>query len=157
MLSLIPTEQATQIVTRHTRIGFLVGLVPLPLVDVLILTGVQLKMVHSLAKLYGVEFSEHLGKSVIASLVGGGVPVSISLNVGSLLKAVPLYGLIAGIVTTSVTGGASTYAVGKVFMQHFESGGTLLTLDPAQVRAYYVEQYKRGEQLVRQNFTGVKP
>ena len=94
---------------------------------------------------------------MIASLIGGGVPVSLSLNIASLVKSIPIYGLVAGIMTTSVVGGASTYAVGKVFIQHFESGGTILTFDPKAVRTYYREQYQRGEEEVRRNFVGIKP
>jgi hypothetical protein len=32
---------------------------------------------------------------------------------------------------------ACTYAVGKVFIQHFSSGGTFLTFSPARVREYF--------------------
>ena len=41
--------------------------------------------------------------------------------------------------------GASTYAVGKVFVQHFESGGTFLNFDPEDVRDYYAEQFEKGK------------
>jgi uncharacterized protein (DUF697 family) len=47
------------------------SLVPVPLFDLLALSGVQLKMLHSLTKLYEVPFSKNLGKSSIASLLGG--------------------------------------------------------------------------------------
>ena len=114
-------------------------------------------MVHSLAQLYQVEFVDQISKSVIAALIGGSVPASLSLNVASLIKGLPIYGLVAGIMTTSIVGGASTYAVGQVFIQHFASGGILLTLDPKAVQNYYIEQYKKGEQEVRKNFTGIKP
>ena len=32
---------------------------------------------------------------------------------------------------------ASTYAVGLVFLQHFESGGTFLSFQPGQVREHF--------------------
>jgi hypothetical protein len=40
---------------------------------------------------------------------------------------------------------ASTWATGKVFIRHFESGGTFLDFDPAKARAYYAEEYEAGK------------
>ena len=36
----------------------------------------------------------------------------------------------------------AAYAVGKVFIQHFASGGTFLTFDPEKVRAHYAGRAK---------------
>jgi hypothetical protein len=38
---------------------------------------------------------------------------------------------------------AFTYAVGKVFQQHFASGGTFLTFDPEKVKGYFASQYNK--------------
>jgi hypothetical protein len=53
-------------------------------------------------------------------------------------------GLIWSTISYPVAAGASTYAVGKVFMLHFESGGTLLDFDPAKMKNYYRETYRKG-------------
>ena len=47
-----------------------------------------------------------------------------------------------------VINGATTYAVGKVFTQHFESGGTFLTFDAAKVREYFETQFKEGKSFM---------
>jgi uncharacterized protein (DUF697 family) len=156
------TTRAEAIVKKYMLGALGVGLVPFPLVDIAALTGIQLKMLHSLAKLYEVEFSRQLGKSLIASLLGGGFPVALSFNVARLVViSVPFYGWAAYLISTSIStslfGGASTYAIGKVFIQHFESGGTFLTFDPQQVRDYYAQQYEQGKEEARKSFAGVKP
>jgi uncharacterized protein (DUF697 family) len=152
------TARAETTVQRYMLGAVGVGLVPLPLVDMAALVGLQLKMLHSLATVYKVEFSSQLGKSFIASLLGGGMPVSLSFQVARFaVKRIPLYGWVAGLISTSVFGGASTYAIGKVFIQHFESGGTFLTFDPQQVKDYYAQQFARGKEEVRQSFVGIKP
>jgi hypothetical protein len=46
-----------------------------------------------------------------------------------------------------VISGASTYAIYKVFIQHFESGGTFLDLDPAKVKSYFAEQFTKGKKV----------
>jgi hypothetical protein len=47
----------------------------------------------------------------------------------------------------SIIGGASTYALGKVFIQHFESGGTFLDFDPEKVKEHFATLYKEGENI----------
>lgn len=151
------TARAEAIVKKYMLAAFVVGFVPLPLLDTAALLGLQLTMLHSLARLYRVEFSMQLGESVLAALLGSGIPVSLSTNLARLVKGVPLYGLAVGMISTALFGGASTYAIGKVFIQHFESGNTFLTFDPQRVRAYYAQQFEQGKQEVRESFAGIKP
>ena len=151
------TARAETIVERYMLLSLGVGLIPFALVDMAALAGIQLKMLHSLANLYELEFSSQLGKSLIASLLGGGVPVSLSSRVARLaVRSIPVYGWVAGLISTSLFGGASTYAIGKVFIQHFASGGTFLSFDPQQVREYYAQQLERGKEVER-SFVGEKP
>jgi len=46
-----------------------------------------------------------------------------------------------------VVSGAFTYAIGKVFIQHFASGETFLTFDPEKVRDYYTEMFEEGKKV----------
>lgn len=151
------TTEANGIVKKYMLGALGVGIVPFPLLDMAVLSGIQLKMLHSLANLYGVKFSDHIGKSLITSLLGGGIPLSLSFNLVSLLKSLSPYGKIAGMISNSLFSGASTYAVGKVFIQHFESGGTFLNFNPQEVRDYYTQQFKKGKEEVRVSFAGIKP
>ncbi len=151
------TAQAEQTIKRHALAAIGVGVVPLPWLDLAALAGLQLNLVRSLAGLYGVEFSSQLGKSAIGALLGGGVPVSFAANLGQLAKGLPGLGWVIGGASVALFGAASTYAIGKVFVQQFESGNTLLSFDPAQVRAYYAQQYEQGQQEVRKNFAGLRP
>jgi uncharacterized protein (DUF697 family) len=121
------------------------------------LTALQLKMLHSLANLYAVEFSSQLGKEAIAALVGGGLSTLLSVNVTQVAKGLPLVGWATGGISMALFGGASTYALGKVFIQHFEAGNTLLTFDPHKVREYYAQQFAQGRVEIRQSFAGIKP
>ncbi len=60
---------------------------------------------------------------------------------GSFLKSLSPVGYVVNASLMPATTGASTYAVGKVFIQHFESGGTLLDFEPEKMRGYYEQQY----------------
>jgi|WetSurMetagenome_2_1015567.scaffolds.fasta_scaffold02841_6 uncharacterized protein (DUF697 family) len=125
-----------------------VGLIPIPLVDLAALASLQLKMLHSLANTYHVEFKKELGKSAIASLVGGGLSVSASPLAASLAKFIPIIGQSLSAVTAPVLNGAVTYGIGKVFIQHFSSGGTLLDFDPNKMRDYFSKQVEVGKKVV---------
>ena len=148
---------AQQIVKKHMLLALAVGLLPLPFIDVAALTAIQLRMSSKLASLYKVDFSDQLGKSVIGSLVGSGGSVVASTTSTRLVMHLIPAGWVAGVVSTAVFAGASTYAVGKVFTEHFASGGTFLTFDPEKVRKYYEQQFAQGTTKVEQSFAGVKP
>ncbi len=153
----IKIRRANEIVKNYMLGTLGVGILPIPVLDLVALTAIQLKMVHSLARLYDQAFSRHLGKSLIVSLVGGCVPVSFSLNLSAFKNFIPFYGPAARMIFMSIFAGASTLAVGRVFIQHFESGGTLLTFDPEKEKDNYAAQLQKGKDEVRSGFAGVKP
>jgi uncharacterized protein (DUF697 family) len=124
------TAQATKLVERYSLWSGAGGLIPLPVIDVVVVGGIQLDMLRRLAALYNVPFREDLGKSVLASLVGSLIPASSGMGVASALKSVPVVGTGVGILTMSGVSAGATYLIGRVFMQHFSTGGTLLDFNP---------------------------
>ncbi|MBI9090375.1 MAG: YcjF family protein [Desulfobacterium sp.] len=150
-------NRANRIVKNYMLGALAVGIIPLPIVDLAALSAIQLKMLHSLARLYDIEFSEHMGKSLLSAVLGSSVPLSFSRNLGGLARCIPGYGQATAMLSVSLFGGASTYGIGKVFVQHFESGGTFLSFDPKKVKAYYAKQFEKGKEEVVGTFAGKKP
>lgn len=141
--------EAKQRILYYTYAGMAMGFVPFPLLDLAALAALQLRMLHRLSQIYGVEFKASAGRSASSSLVGGVAPVASAAPVAaSLSKLIPGVGHILSYGTLLVLNGASTYAVGKVFARHFASGGTFLTFDPEAVRDYFAEQYEKGKKVV---------
>jgi uncharacterized protein (DUF697 family) len=141
-------QQARKIVKNYMWWSMGAGLIPVPFVDLVAVSGVQLKMLGEISKIYGVEFQENRGKALIAALIGCVVPSTLSFgSVGSLLKAIPLVGTLVGAPSMVLFCGASTYALGKVFIQHFESGGTFLSFDPAKVKEHFQKEFEEGRAL----------
>ena len=121
---------ATLVVDKYAKWSFGVGLIPVPVVDLVALTGVQMKMIDEISKVYGESFSEHKLRSTIGSLLGAALPQSVGrTGVSSLIKSIPVFGSIVGMVTMPAMSAAATYAIGTLFVKHFESGGTFLNLD----------------------------
>ena len=50
----------------------------------------------------------------------------------------------------SVFSGASTYALGEVFREHFETGGTFLDFDPGRLKKYYQEKFEKGKKVAQE-------
>lgn len=141
-------EQGHDIVKNYTLGAMAVSLIPMPLIDAAAITAVQLKMVHGISELYDVPFSKELVHSLIAALLGGSLSVTASIPVAiSLTKLIPAVGYFSGTICMVVFGGAATYAVGKVFIEHFESGGTFLDFDPEKVRTHFEKLYEEGKQF----------
>src|ERR1022692_2971942 len=123
------------------------GLIPFPWVDMVAVSGVQLKMLSEISKIYDVPFQLNRGKAVVGSLIGSIVPGAISYGAAlTLLKGIPLVGIVGG-ATMALTSGATAWALGKVFIQHFESGGTFLDLNPEEVREYFKAQFEEGRKM----------
>jgi uncharacterized protein (DUF697 family) len=139
--------KAAKIVKRYMWWSMGAGLIPMPIVDVGVLSGVQLKMLAALSKHYQVPFYKNAGKSAIATLLGFTTANSLRGSVvTSFLKALPGLGFL-GFVSMPIYSGAITYAIGKIFVQHFESGDTFLTFKPYKVKKHFEKLYKEGQAI----------
>jgi uncharacterized protein (DUF697 family) len=140
-------ELASQLVDRFSLWSGAAGLIPLPLIDVAAVGGVQIQMLRRLSEIYGVPFSENRGKSILASLAGALIPASTATSTAvgfsSLIKGLPGIGTAIGALSMPVFSAAATYIIGKVFIQHFASGGTLLDFNPPDYREFIKAQKER--------------
>lgn len=165
---LVTREEKALNITHNYMLGAMAAaLVPIPLFDMAAVTAVQVKMLHSLARNYDIPFTSQIGKSIIGALIAGvGVPEGGRKLAGlalasvprtlvkslpaSVAKFLPGLGTVVGVVGMPVLAGAATYALGKVFIQHFEAGGTFLDFRPGEVREHFQKLVKQGQALAEQ-------
>jgi uncharacterized protein (DUF697 family) len=134
---------AQEIVKKYALYAAGAGLIPFPVVDFAAITALELKMLRDLGALYGMPFEQDRVRPIVASLIGGYSSTKIGYGVGgSMLKGVPLIGQAIGLVSVPAFGAGLTYAIGKVFIQHFASGGTFLDFDPEKVRHFFSKDSK---------------
>jgi uncharacterized protein (DUF697 family) len=146
-------DVASKLVDRFAIWSGVAGLVPVPVVDLLCVGGLQVQMLRRLSQIYDVEFSENRGKAVIAALAGTMIPATSGMGAASALKTVPILGMLAGgFVMPALSAGAS-YAIGKAFIQHFESGGTLLDFNPPDYREFVKAQKEMWESRTKSTST----
>jgi len=138
--------EASEIIKNHMLGSLAFGVVPAPIVDLVGLAGTQLNMLRKLSNLYGHDFSEEIAKKTIASLLGGGIAIPAAMGLYSLIKVVPVIGQTAGVIALGTSGAATTYAVGRVFVKHFESGGDFLSFNSKKAKDDFKEEFEKGKE-----------
>ena len=141
-------EELNRILQHHVLLSMSAGLVPIPIIDFAGVTAIQMMMLTNIANTFDVPFSKEKTKSILASLIGGATPAMVGGHLASGIKFIPIFGQYIGSATMPLIAGASTYAVGKVFIQHFASGGTLLDFSPEKAKAYYAKMFEEGKKMV---------
>jgi uncharacterized protein (DUF697 family) len=147
-------QVASKLVDRFAIWSGVAGLVPLPVVDVLAVGGLQVQMLRRLSQIYNIEFSENRGKALIAALAGSMIPATSGMGAASALKAIPVINILAAGFVMPVLSAGATYAIGKAFIQHFESGGTLLDFNPPDYREFVKAQKEMWESRTRGRSAG---
>ena len=64
------------------------------------------------------------------------IPATSGLGAASRLKGIPIMGTLAAGFVMPVLASGATYAIGKAFIQHFASGGTLLDFHAPDYREF---------------------
>ncbi len=82
-------EVANKLVDRFALWSGVAGLIPIPVVDVLAVGGLQIQMLRRLSQIYDVQFSENRGKALIAALAGTMIPATSGMGAASAMKADP--------------------------------------------------------------------
>lgn len=128
-------DSAATIISKNCKWSAAAGFIPVPYLDLAGLGAVQVKMVNELAKLYGKTLKQETLRATVATLLGTLTTAGFAVPVAATtLKIIPGLGAIAGGVSLGALGAAATYAIGKVFVKHFEGGGTLGDFDVEKVK-----------------------
>lgn len=134
-------------VRDHMMVSLGVGLLPFPLLDLAAAVTTQVTLVKRLCTVYEVPFSESRTRSIVTSLLGTlGVAGSALIIGASFSKLIPGSGTALGMLSLPLMSAAYTYAIGNLFIGHFEIGGTLEDLQSQKYSAYFRDLYKRGKE-----------
>jgi uncharacterized protein (DUF697 family) len=116
----------------------------------MLVVGVQAQMLRKLSDIYGVKFSEHVVRNVLMALLGGLAAETIGAGIAlPLARSIPGIGSLIGLLIMPAFAVASTCAVGEVFVQHFEKGGTFLDFKPAAVKDKFSRAYDAARAAAR--------
>ena len=115
---------ADTIVERHAAYAAVGGVIPLPIVNVAGITAVIVRMVKLLSALYGVPFERDRARTIVIGLMGGTMPTGLGAVTTSTLMYVLPGSALLGLAVSSVAAAACTRGIGRVFVEHFETGAT---------------------------------
>jgi uncharacterized protein (DUF697 family) len=135
-------ERADELIQNHVAGAAAAAAIPLPLIDLVAVTAVQLSLVRRLGRLYGAEVGVDAAGAVGVGLFGALLPRVAA----SALKILPGIGTIGGAVAQSALSGATTWALAQSMRDRLERG----TLDP-ETRAHsdVTRSLARAERLRR--------
>jgi small GTP-binding protein len=126
-------QAAQKLVRSASLIALVAGLEPIPLVDIPILLGNQVRMVMRIAALYNEPLSGRPTRELIATIAGG---LAFRYIAEEAAKAVPFGGdLVAGAIAA-----AGTWSLGEVALEYFDSGKKL---SQRQMRDMFSRFYRR--------------
>jgi uncharacterized protein (DUF697 family)/predicted GTPase len=137
-------RQAMPSIWAYSSLAATAGAVPVPLADLLLVSGVQSRMIYHLAQLYGQPLTAHRFLEIATTL---GMGVLVQQTSRSLLKLLPGIGTVVGSVAYGVLAGSSTFALGQAFCYYYRAVHEGHVPQPEDLRRYYREQLIQAEQL----------
>jgi uncharacterized protein (DUF697 family) len=106
---------ARRVIQRAVALSGLVGVEPVPLLDIPFQVLIQLRLVLRLAAIYGEPLGDRYSRELLATIVSG---VAMRYLGQQLAKVIPL----AGWAASGALAAGGTWAIGRVATEYFENG-----------------------------------
>jgi len=133
MLPAFRRQAASKLVRTATLISLAAGLEPIPLIDIPILVGTQIRLVLRIAALYNEPMTAKHVRELVATIVGG---LTMRYIAEEAAKIVPFGGdLVSGAIAA-----AGTWTIGQVAIEYFEGGKRF---SRAQINELFQRFYRR--------------
>lgn len=129
-------------IIAYSLISGAAGAVPVPFVDIPLVTLIQAKMFQAIASLYRYQLDRKSWAEISSAL---GITLLTNLGRRELIKFVPVYGLAVSSLLTAAT----TYALGKTLTVYFQNSRNGKELSHELFRSVYMEQFELGRKLLK--------
>jgi uncharacterized protein (DUF697 family) len=131
-------QQALPHIVAFSVLAATAGAIPIPWLDLLVLPGIQTRMIYHLARFYGQPLSGTRFLELAGTL---GLGMVTRQAARELMKFIPYVGSVAG----AALAGASTLALGKAFCFYYSAVHQGHVPQAAELRRYYREQLALAE------------
>ena len=124
----------------------------LPAAGIALVPAIQAKMIHSLAAIYGVEWTQARWNEFVG-IIGTGALLRYlgGFAIREAVKFIPVYGQTAGAAAAALYSFATTYAVGvgvDAYLRHLVIGGAV---DHEDVKRRFEEAFSSGSDIFRES------
>ena len=151
---LITRARTEETIKKHSFLAAGLGIVPVPVFNLLSVTAVQINMVQAIARLYNVEVKKSWIKNTIASVMGGLGATGISGIAAGNLALVPMIGASLVSFTAPALNGFSTYAIGYMFTRYYESPDGFVKANAHALTEWFKEGFKEGREKLGDTISG---
>lgn len=149
----IYSRRAEPFLLGYSALAAAAGAIPVPLVDLVLVPGIQTRMVYHLAQLAGQPLTGRRFAEMASALGMGVLSRQLVRQVfRSLFKVIPFVGQTIGAVAGGAMGWAATYALGKAFCYYYRAVHQGHIPRPEELKHYYQEQLAEAEKLWHQRF-----
>lgn len=137
-------DAASEIISSSTKWSVVASLIPIPYLDIASLGVIQANMILDLSRVYDQPVSKRAVQSVVAVLFGTLAPSGAAqYALTASAKFIPGYGSAISAVTLATFGAAATFAIGKIFVRHYENGGTFDDFSATEVQADLKKEFSK--------------
>lgn len=136
-------------IVAYSLLSGVAGAMPVPFVDIPMVTLVQTKMFHTIASIHNYKL-DRKSWAEISSALG----LSLLANIGrrELVKLIPVYGLAVSSVLTAAT----TFALGKTLTVYFRNLRSGTEISNELFRKIYAEQFDLGRAMLKDYMTEIQ-
>jgi uncharacterized protein (DUF697 family) len=132
-LSDLYARHAVPHIVAYSTLAATAGAIPVPFLDMLVIPGIQTRMIYHLAHYYGQPLSGERFLELAGTL---GMGIALRTATRQVVKFIPYVGSVAG----AALAGASTFALGKAFCYYYSAVHRGQVPQPEDLRKYYKEQ-----------------
>lgn len=136
------------IISYSVAAGAAAGL-PVPLVDIPLILGIQAKMFHTIASIYHQEFDRQQMGEILSTL---GIGLLGRMGGREIFKLIPIYGQ----AVTALYAAACTYGLGTTLCVYFSRARDGALPDQAEFRKIYEAHYQEGRDKLRSYLDGLR-
>jgi uncharacterized protein (DUF697 family)/predicted GTPase len=129
-------------ILAYALISGAAGAIPIPFVDIPVVTVVQAKMFQTIASIYNYKLDRKSWTEVSSAL---GITLLTNIGRRELIKLIPVYGLAVSSLLTAAT----TYALGKTLTVYFQNLRSGKQLSSDLFRVVYTEQFELGRAVLK--------
>ncbi len=139
-------QQAEKIIRSHTLWTMALGAVPIPFLDVIGVTFIQMDMFKQISKIYKADFDLNKGKALITSFVTSTMAGTVTIG-PSLFKKIKKP---ASMISNALLQAALTYALGYLFLNAYDEGKCFFDLGLSDSTELFEEAFEKGKEYVEE-------
>ncbi|MBN2893136.1 MAG: DUF697 domain-containing protein [Bacteroidales bacterium] len=133
--------RAENIINRHIVWAMASGALPIHFIDAIGVMLIQNDMIKQLCKLYGLDYNENIGKSIVSSIIAASTAKGISFAFKPIKAGER--------ILMAILSGAITYAMGRMFIGNFEKGIALIDIDIKKGEELFDKNFEKGKEIAK--------